>query len=186
MTSRGFTVVELTIAMALTLAIMAAALALAQPAQAAFRLQLEEVDMSQRLRAAVDSLTRDILRAGSGLPPGLAAVVPYDAGASGGGLTVRYAPSEGGVTVAHSYYVRRDGANPSELRRSDGTTDVPVVDHVASVAFSCFDDRAAVVPSCADAQRIRRVRIALRVEGSGVPDRSVVVDVAPRALRDGG
>lgn len=195
---KGFTVIELLIAMAMTLAVMAAALALAHPAQAAFRVQLEAVDVTQRLRAAVDALTRDILMAGSGLPRGVAGVAPYDRGSSDSGLTIRYVPAAGRAAVARSYYLGIDtDANVSELRRSDGTTDVPVVDHVAAAAFICFDDAAGLVPLCGDSSRIRRVRITLRVEGVmrqtrrtdtmfRVPDETVVVDVAPRAMQTGG
>jgi hypothetical protein len=193
----GFTVVELLLAMAMTLAIMAAGLALAQPAQAALGVQLESIDVTQRLRAAVDSLTRDILMAGSGLPPGVPAVNAYQPGSSESGLTVRYVPAGGGVMITRSYYVRIDsGTNLSELRRSDGSTDVPVVDHIASAVFTCFDESAVGVPSCGEAERIRRVRIALRVEGVmrhtrrsdtmlRVPAVDVVVDIAPRALPGG-
>ena len=195
---RGFTVIELLIAMAMTLAVMAAALALAHPAHAAFRVQLEAVDVTQRLRAAVDVLTRDILMAGSGLPSGEAGVAPYGTGGADSGLTVRYVPEAGAGAVVRSYYLRIDAdANVSELRRSEGRTDVPVVDHVAAVAFTCFDAAAGLVPLCGDSSRIRRVRITLRVEGVlrhtrrtdamfRVPDETVIVDVAPRALQAGG
>lgn len=194
---RGFTVVELLLAMAMTLAIMAAGLALAQPAQAALRVQLESIDVTQRLRAAVDSLTRDIRMAGSGLPPGVPAVTAYQPGSSESGVTVRYMPAEGGGMTTRSYYVRVDDrTNLSELRRTDGSTDLPVVDHIASALFTCFDEDAVGVPSCGEAERIRRVRIVLRVEGIvrhtrrpdtmlGVQAVDVVVDVAPRALQPG-
>ena len=195
---RGFTVIELLLAMTMTLAIMASGLALAQPAQAALRVQLESIDVTQRLRAAVDSLTRDVLMAGSGLPPGVSALSAYQPGSSESGLTVRYMSAGGGGMTTRSYYVRMDDrTNLSELRRSDGTTDVPVVDHVAGAVFTCFDEGGVDVPSCGDAERIRRVRITLRVEGVvrhtrrtdtmlRVPDENVVVDVAPRALQGGG
>ena len=197
MRARGFTVVELLLAMAMMLAIMASGLALAQPAQAALHVQLESIDVTQRLRAAVDSLTRDILMAGSGLPPGVPAIAAYQQGSSESGLTVRYMPAGGGM-ITRSYYVRIDDrTNLSELRRSDGSTDVPVVDHIASAVFTCFDEGAVGVPSCGEAERIRRVRIILRVEGVvrhtrrtdtmlGVPAADVVVDIAPRALQRGG
>jgi type II secretory pathway pseudopilin PulG len=199
MTSRhyGFTVIELLIAMAMTLAVLAAAVSLAQPAQAAFRVQFEAIDISQRLRAAADALTRDILMAGSGLPAGAAAVTPYGVGTSENGLTIRYVDPDG-AEVTRSYYVRvDDDTNLYELRRASGATDVPVVDHIARAVFTCFDDAASVVPSCGDAARIRRVRIMLRVQAVmphmrmtrtvlRVPDEEVFVDVAPRRLQTGG
>jgi type II secretory pathway pseudopilin PulG len=194
----AFTVIELLIAMAMTVAIMASALALAQPAQAAFRVQLESVDVTQRLRAAADALTRDILMAGSGLPAGVAGVTRYTTAASEDGLTVRYVPNASALVTTRSYYVTVDAdSNLYQLRRSDGETDVPVVDHIASAVFSCFDDAAGVVASCGDAARIRRVRVTLRVQAVmqhmrtaatllRVPGQDVVVDVAPRGLETGG
>jgi hypothetical protein len=136
--------------------------------------------------------------AGSGLPPGVPAVSAYQPGSSESGLTVRYVPAEGGGMTTRSYYVRIDDrTNLAELRRWDGTTDVPVVDQVASAVFACFDEGGVGVASCEEAARIRRVRVTLRVEGVvrhtrrtdtmlRVPAENVVVDVAPRALRAGG
>jgi type II secretory pathway pseudopilin PulG len=190
----GFTVIELLISMAMTLAVMAAALSLAQPAQAAFRVQLEAIDLNQRLRAAADALTRDLLMAGSGLAPGVAAVAPYQPGSVETGLTIRHASSAEAPVIAHSYYVRREaGENVYELRRLSGATDVPVVDHIATAAFTCFDDGGAVVPLCDDVARIRRIRIVLQAQAVmrhmrtaptllRIQDEQAVVDVAPRAL----
>lgn len=194
----GFTLIELLMVMTMTLGITAAALALAQPAQAAFRVQLESVDVTQRLRAAADALSRDMLMAGSGLPPGVPGVTPYQPGTPQSGLTVRYVPAAGDAVTTHSYYVRTDAdANLYELRRTDGETDVAVVDHIATVAFSCFDQAAAVVSSCGEAARIRRVRITVRIQAVmrhmrltpamlRVPDEEIIVDVAPRSLQAGG
>lgn len=193
----GFTVVELLIAVTMTLAVMASALTLAQPAQATFRTQLEAVDVTQRLRAAADALTRDMLMAGSRLPPGVAGVTPYPTPTSSG-LAVWYVPAAGGAVVSRAYYVDVDtAANLYELRRTDGGTDVPVVDHISRAVFSCFDGTAAIVPACGDASRVRRVRITLRVQAVvrqmrltntllHVPDEEVVIDVAPRGLHRSG
>jgi type II secretory pathway pseudopilin PulG len=194
----GFTLIELLIAMTMTLAITAAALTLAQPAQTALRVQLEAVDVTQRLRAAADALSRDMLMAGSGLPPGVPGLTPYQPGTPESGLTVWYVPAPGDPVAMRSYYVRVDpDANLYELRRTDAETDVPVVDHIANVVFSCFDDVAVAVPSCGDAARIRRIRIAVRVQAVmrhtrithamlRVPDEEIIVDVAPRSLHAGG
>jgi hypothetical protein len=62
----GFSLLELTIALALTLAIMTAIFTLLQPAHGAFTMQPEAADMQQRLRVAVDTLTHDLMMAGAG------------------------------------------------------------------------------------------------------------------------
>jgi hypothetical protein len=64
--SAGFSLLEVTIAIALTLAMMTSIFTLLQPAHGAFTMQPEAADMQQRLRVAVDTLTHDLLIAGAG------------------------------------------------------------------------------------------------------------------------
>jgi hypothetical protein len=66
----GFSLVELTVALALTLLVAAAVAAIVDPARGAFASQPEAVDMQQRLRVGVDTLTRDLIGAGAGSPVG--------------------------------------------------------------------------------------------------------------------
>ena len=66
----GFSLVELIIAMALTTMVVAGVFAVVQPAQGVFAIEPERADMQQRLRLAVETLTRDLSMAGSGLYPG--------------------------------------------------------------------------------------------------------------------
>jgi hypothetical protein len=63
---RGFSLLEAVIATALTLAVVAGVFAMIHPAQGAFAAQPEVADMQQRLRVAVDTLTRDLTMAGTG------------------------------------------------------------------------------------------------------------------------
>ncbi|HJZ71081.1 MAG TPA: hypothetical protein VKE51_05030 [Vicinamibacterales bacterium] len=62
----GFSVVELTVALALTLTVAAAVAAIVNPARGAFATQPEAVDVQQRLRVGADTLTRSLLAAGAG------------------------------------------------------------------------------------------------------------------------
>jgi hypothetical protein len=57
---------ELLIAIGITLAVAAGVFALVHPAYGTFETALETADMQQRLRVAVDTLTRDLTMAGSG------------------------------------------------------------------------------------------------------------------------
>jgi hypothetical protein len=68
--SAGFSLVELTVALALTLMVAAAVAAIVDPARGAFVSQPEAADVQQRLRVGVDALTRDLIGAGAGLPVG--------------------------------------------------------------------------------------------------------------------
>lgn len=62
----GFSLVEVVIALALTTTIAACVFALVHPAQGAFAAEPEIADMQQRLRVAVDTLSRDLAAAGAG------------------------------------------------------------------------------------------------------------------------
>jgi prepilin-type N-terminal cleavage/methylation domain-containing protein len=63
---RGFSLIELIVATALTSTVLACVLALLRPAQDAFTVQPEIADMQQRQRIAGDALTRDLAGAGAG------------------------------------------------------------------------------------------------------------------------
>ena len=108
---KGFSLVELLVAMFITLLVTAAALPLLGPAHDAFQVQPELADLQQRVRVGTEALLRDLLMAGAGpylagstgpLHRALASVLPYRALASspaGGGsirtdtVTLLYVPS---------------------------------------------------------------------------------------------
>lgn len=85
----GFSLVELLVALAVSLLVTAAVFAMLDPASGAFQTQPESADVGQRLRAASDALVLDLTGAGSGpvFAPGwpasgqpAAAVFPYRIG----------------------------------------------------------------------------------------------------------
>lgn len=90
---RGFSLVELLIATGIMLAAIAGVFAMVGPAHATFETGLEGADVQQRLRVAVDTLTRDLTMAGAGAYAGgdvgpliryVAPVLPFRGGRSGG------------------------------------------------------------------------------------------------------
>jgi prepilin-type N-terminal cleavage/methylation domain-containing protein len=83
----GYTLVELLIAMLITLVVTAAALSFVAPAHDAFAVQPEAADVQQRIRVGLDALQRDLLMAGAGMYSAgavgplhrtIAAVMPYE------------------------------------------------------------------------------------------------------------
>jgi Tfp pilus assembly protein PilW len=87
----GFTVVELIVALALTLIVAATVAATIEPARASFAAELERGDLQQRLRVGVDTLVRDVMSAGAGSTIGgntgplantIAVVMPFQRGAT--------------------------------------------------------------------------------------------------------
>lgn len=86
---RGFSLVEMLVAAGIMLTITGAVFHLMNPAQGTFQAQPEVADLQQRMRVAVDSLTKDLIMAGAGTYSGSAAgplsnyfspVMPYRVG----------------------------------------------------------------------------------------------------------
>ena len=64
---KGFSLVELLVAMSITVLVAAATLSLIGPVQDAFQVQPETSDLQQRVRVGIDALQRDLLMAGAGM-----------------------------------------------------------------------------------------------------------------------
>lgn len=154
----GFTLSELLIAAAITLALMASIFGLTNAAQGAFQAQPELSDMQQRLRIGVDALAKDLLMAGAGAhmgastrPLDVAPVMPYrigdrDADPPNGvfyrddTITVLYVPWGSTAMTSHTYYLKSDIATHTfQLMQYDGAqSDLPLVDHVVKLEFEYF------------------------------------------------
>jgi hypothetical protein len=149
--------------------------------------------MQQRLRVAVDALTRDLLLAGAGLATHTAAVLPYriDDAETGvfyrrDAVTVRHTSWDISETITTTYYVRvdRGTGTPQLVRANNEGGTFPMVDHVVALQFEYFPADGIPIdplelydgpwlPSATDAMkfdadllRIRRVRVMLRIEAS--------------------
>ena len=66
---RGFTLIEVMISIVITLIVMSSVFALLTQGQRAFEREPEIADLQQSARSVLDMVSRDILQAGSGLPP---------------------------------------------------------------------------------------------------------------------
>ncbi len=107
---RGFSLLELLIAMLLTVGLMGAVMSLTSHNQQVFVTEIATMDMNQNLRTAMDMLTRDIQSAGMGLPRdnGSFSAVFYTNGASGAPDTLMMV---NGDPFAPWADVRETGAN---------------------------------------------------------------------------
>ncbi|MEQ1728207.1 MAG: prepilin-type N-terminal cleavage/methylation domain-containing protein [Vicinamibacterales bacterium] len=76
--ARGFSIVELLVALTVSLLVTSAVFVMLDPAGGAFQTQPERADVEQRLRAAVDTVARDLTVAGSvpSLASGARSAVP--------------------------------------------------------------------------------------------------------------
>ena len=205
------TLSEVLIAAAITLTLMGSVVGMTVPLQRLFDTQPAYGDMHQRLRTAVDSLTRDLAGAGSPVMPYRSGIRQHDPDTGvfyrPGVITLVPAAAEPGDT-SHTYYVKRDSASGAgQLMRYDGSeSDLPLADHVSRLEFAYFAaDGTLLAPAPLtdgpwfpddedrnrfdmDVLRIRRVRVTLGVEAPpGVlrrflPAREITFDVSPRNL----
>ncbi|MBI3400172.1 MAG: prepilin-type N-terminal cleavage/methylation domain-containing protein [Acidobacteria bacterium] len=152
----GFSLIEMIVALSITLTATAGVFALMLPARGAFAAQSEASDMQQRLRVVADTLVRDLGRAGAGAYAGAtggplvdrAPVLPFRAGAADGdrytidGVTIYWAAASGGQPAGATYWLRDDAATGTAqlMMSGDGGNDVPVIDHIVGLSFQYFGD----------------------------------------------
>src|SRR5688572_21496210 len=135
------TIIELLVAAAIALGLIATLFGIADPLQSMFDGQLELADMHQRLRTGVHAIKRGLLAAGS-------PIMPYRAGARRSDpslgifyrddtLTVVSVLWRDAAVTSDTYYLKRDSVvGTSQLMHYDGAeTDAPVVDHVVALVF---------------------------------------------------
>ena len=163
----SFSILELTVAIAVLLAAAGGVFPLMLPSNGVLASQSEAGDMQQRLRIAADALARGLVSAGAG-PFGaadgspfaatVAAIRPYRVGAvrpdppgtfRRDTISVLSLPRTaiGSATPQSSTYWQQsdDAARTYQLMLYDGAggADVPVVDHVVSVEFEYWGDPPA-------------------------------------------
>jgi type II secretory pathway pseudopilin PulG len=201
----GFSIVELLIASAMTMAVVGAILAAVNPAQLMFRAQGDAADLHQRLRAAADTMSADVRAA--------MAVRPYRVGATRDDaaigvyyrtdtltvLGVPSAPLSLDVHASRTYYLRSASPGTFQLMQYDGgLSDLPMLDHVVRLSFDYFGPATAggllvrLEPATlvdgpwiedaahrvfdADLLRVREVRALLRLESTDPLLRRLVPD----------
>jgi prepilin-type N-terminal cleavage/methylation domain-containing protein len=139
--AKGFTLVELLVAMVIVVAVMAAVLAVIDPVQVMYRSQPEMADMHQRLRVVADTLTRALGEAGRGV----------DGGAIGGPLVrvlppvMPYRVGDVQNDTAAGVFYRPDSVSVLGAVRGAGPTTVARV-----LTPGVQDLEVEVLPNCAD------------------------------------
>lgn len=205
-TESGFTIIELLIASAIAAAVLGAILGIVNPVHTMLRAQGDASDLHQRLRAAADTLARD-LRVATGVRPYRVGAVRDD-GIAGVYYRTQTIAVIGDATT--TYYLKPE---TSQLMQYDGgRSDLPMVDHVVRLAFDYVGpesepgtplvrfDPAILVDGPwledasrrrfdADLLRITEVRVHLGFEATApslrhlVPDEDIVLHVALRNSR---
>jgi hypothetical protein len=143
----GFSLVEVVIALGVTLAVTAAIFDLVAQTRRTFDVEPEVADSRQRLRVAVDALQRDLLMAIVVLPYRTVGPSPDVPGTFQEDVVTVVSQQASGPDTVRTYYVRGDPASGASLlmRAEGGGGDAPVVDGVSSLSFAFFGNPAAPV-----------------------------------------
>lgn len=159
--SEGFSVIEMTVALATMLAVSAAVFRLMTPSQDLFSSGTETADMQQRLRVAADMLSQRLIVSGVGAYAGtnagalsnaLAPIRPYRTGG-----VVEDPPGTYKSDTITLFSVARNVAQPTSatfwlkiddaaatyqlmINESANNVDVPVIDNLVGLAFEYYGD----------------------------------------------
>jgi hypothetical protein len=150
--TRGFSVVELVVSMAITMVVIAAVFALLDPSRATFQAESESVDVQQRLRVAVDTIGAAVLEAGAGgrvapLSWSIPAIAPWRRGLSDGdppgmfrqdAISILSAPSG----AAESVLASGAGGRSPTLRLDTASCVRPVCGFAAGTTVVVYEPRS--------------------------------------------
>ena len=139
----GFSLVEVVVALGVTLALTAAIFDLVAQSRRTFDLEPEAADGRQRVRVAIDALLRDLLMASAVLPYRTVGPVPDLPGTFNEDVVTVVSQQASGPDTVRTYYLRGDPASGALLMRAEGGGgDAPVVDDVTSLSFTFFGNPA--------------------------------------------
>ena len=162
--NRGFSLIELLVALAVTVIVAAVIFDLVAQSRRRFDAEPDVADRQQRIRVTVDALSRDLLMASAVMPYRTAGAVPDPPGTFRDDvMTIVGERPAGEDDAVRTYYVRRDVASGASqlMRAAGGGGDAPVADGVRSVAFAYFGDPAIAVEDPAAACSIPSTGAAL-------------------------
>jgi prepilin-type N-terminal cleavage/methylation domain-containing protein len=151
--NRGFSLVELIVALGVTLIVTATIFDLVGQSRRRFEAEPEVADRQQRIRSAVDALYRDLLMASAVMPYRAVASSPDPPGTFRNDVvTIVTERGSGEDQAIRTYYLRSDArSGKSPLMRAEGGGgDAPVVDGVASLTFEYFGDPPTGGPETAE------------------------------------
>jgi type II secretory pathway pseudopilin PulG len=138
----GFSLVEVVVALGVTLAVTAAIVDLVVQSHRTFDLEPEAADTRQRVRVAVDALQRDLLMASLVLPYRTVGSTPDLPGTFKDDVITVVTRQASGPDTVRTYFLRGNPAGgSSQLMRAEGSGgDAPVVDGVTRLSFAWFGD----------------------------------------------
>ena len=151
---RGFTLVELMIAMAVGLVLLGAMYGVFTMHNKIFGTQEQIAEMQQNARTAMDMMTREIRMAGYN-PTG----APFDGITYSASQLQVKADLDGNETIAgqENIIYKHDSAN-YQITRNIGSGDQPLIENVQTFTFDYLDSTGSATPTSAN---IRQIRITI-------------------------
>lgn len=151
-TTRGFTLIEILIAMAIGAVVMAAVVDTFVTQRKSYNLQEEISEMIQNARIGMDMISRDVRMAGYNPAAGSFDAIPYDttklevrADRNGDGD-----PDDADETIAYFY----DAATLQIIRQANGTQQ-PLAEHIKPFTFRYLDQAGNVASNAAAVYQIQ-------------------------------
>ena len=167
---RGFTLVELMIAMAVGLVLLGAMYGVFTMHNKIFGTQEQIAEMQQTARTAMDMMTREIRMAGYD-PLGSAGAGVVSAASNAINFTLDITDNAGtgssdgdtgdsNENITYSLYTPVDGIQKLGRKSTASATNEPVAEHVQSLAFQYRDASGTITTVAAN---VRRIQVALTV-----------------------
>ena len=147
MKASGFSLIELVVALGLTLVVTAAIFDLVAQSRRSFDTEPDAMDRQQRMRVAVDTLQRDLLMARAVMPYRAAAASPDPPGSFKDDVVTIVSERATEADTVRTYYLLRDATSGSAqlMRAEGGGGDAPVVEGLTTLSFAYFGDPAGSV-----------------------------------------
>ncbi|HET9191706.1 MAG TPA: hypothetical protein VFO21_02440 [Vicinamibacterales bacterium] len=178
----GFSVAEMLIASAIMITVVGAVFSVMNPSQGMYRTQPEVTDLQQRLRIAADSMSKDLVMAGSGAYAGgmtgalsnyFAPVMPYRFGDPGAGIYFRLASGATDASDSISLF-----SVPSTAAQTTIREDMPQPSSELKVEAQANCPPAKTAQLCGFVEGMR----AIIFDESGAWDPMVITNVQDAAL----
>ena len=180
-TAKGFTLVEIIIAMAVGMIVLATLYSLFSAQNQAFSVQEQIVEMQQNARSGMEIMLRDLRMAGynprkinpwiSGTKPGLtgatSASVSYAADLNGNGDTTA-ASSNPAENIAYDMYSE---GGVSYLARTANGVRIVVARNVESLALAYYDQAGNALSATPSLAAVRKIQVTLTTK-TALPDPS--------------
>ncbi len=157
----GFTLVELTIGLAISLILLGVAVSMLNLQRKSYSFQEQAAEMQQNIRAATDMMVREIRMAGydpsgagfTGIGTHTTELLQILADLDGNGTTTGLYED-----ITYHYYNAGETTYPRQIRRTTGGESQSFAENIDALTFSYYDDNGVATST---ASGIRQIQITI-------------------------